>query len=101
MAHLAKPLKESLTGLWLTGKVFQKKLQASGFEVIRVSSSGGLLGFANPDQYMRTMGYDSCVTCQARFEICRMSVQIIISICDKCDNHPWLMLPIFQSLNFG
>ena len=35
-----------------TAKTFQKRLEDSGFEVIRVSSSGGLLGFANPDQYM-------------------------------------------------
>ena len=44
-----------------TAKTFQKKLEASGFEVIRVSSSGGLLGFANPDQYMSSQGYNSCI----------------------------------------
>ena len=44
-----------------TAKTFQKKLEDSGFEVIRVSSAGGLLGFANPDQYMSSQGYNSCV----------------------------------------
>ena len=44
-----------------TAKTFQKKLEDSGFDVVRVSSAGGLLGFANPDQYMRTQGYKSCV----------------------------------------
>ncbi len=44
-----------------TGKVIQEKLEDSGFEVIRVSSTGGLLGFANPDQHMRALDYKSCV----------------------------------------
>ncbi len=44
-----------------TAKTFQKKLEDSGFEVVRVSSSGGLLGFINPDQYMSSQGYNSCV----------------------------------------
>jgi len=44
-----------------TAKTFQKKLEDSGFEVVRVSSAGGLLGFANPDQYMSSQGYNSCV----------------------------------------
>ena len=42
-------------------KTLQKRLEDSGFEVTRVSSAGGLLGFANPDQYVRTLGYKSCV----------------------------------------
>ena len=44
-----------------TAKTFQKKLEDSGFEVVRVSSAGGLLGFTNPDQYMSSHGYNSCV----------------------------------------
>ena len=44
-----------------TAKTFQKKLEDSGFDVVRVSSAGGLLGFANPDQYMSSQGYNSCV----------------------------------------
>ena len=44
-----------------TAKTFQRKLEDSGFEVVRVSSAGGLLGFANPDQYMSSQGYNSCV----------------------------------------
>ena len=44
-----------------TAETFQKKLEDSGFEVVRVSSAGGLLGFANPDQYMSSQGYNSCV----------------------------------------
>ena len=44
-----------------TAKTFQKKLEDSGFEVVRVSSAGGLLGFANPDQYMSSQGYNSCI----------------------------------------
>ncbi len=44
-----------------TAKTFQKKLEDAGFNVVRVSSAGGLLGFANPDQYMCSQGYNSCV----------------------------------------
>tara|TARA_Y100001968_G_scaffold332034_1_gene388742 strand:- start:688 stop:1608 length:921 start_codon:yes stop_codon:yes gene_type:complete len=39
----------------------QKKLEREGYEVLRVSSSGGMVGFANPDQHMRTLGYNACV----------------------------------------
>ena len=44
-----------------TAKTFQKRLEDSGFDVVRVSSAGGLLGFANPDQYMSSQGYNSCI----------------------------------------
>tara|TARA_Y100001968_G_scaffold314548_1_gene340066 strand:+ start:12 stop:923 length:912 start_codon:yes stop_codon:yes gene_type:complete len=39
----------------------KKKLEDAGHEVLRVSSSGGMVGFANPDQHMRTLGYNACV----------------------------------------
>ncbi|KGG14267.1 NAD kinase [Prochlorococcus sp. SS52] len=39
----------------------ESKLEKSGYEVVRVSSSGGMVGFANPDQHMRTLGYNACV----------------------------------------
>ena len=39
----------------------QQKLENSGYEVLRVSSSGGMVGFANPDQHMRPLGYSTCV----------------------------------------
>jgi len=39
----------------------QQKLENSGYEVLRVSSSGGMVGFANPDQHMRPLGYATCV----------------------------------------
>ena len=39
----------------------QKKLEKSNYEVVRVSSSGGMVGFANPDQHVRPLGYSNCV----------------------------------------
>ena len=39
----------------------QKRLEAEGIVVIRASSSGGMVGFANPDQHMRILGYNACV----------------------------------------
>ena len=39
----------------------QQKLENSGYEVLRVSSSGGMVGIANPDQHMRPLGYSTCV----------------------------------------
>ncbi len=39
----------------------QDRLEKAGHQVIRVSSSGGMVGFANPDQHMRMLGYNACV----------------------------------------
>jgi len=36
-----------------TATSVQKKLENSNYEVLRVSSSGGMVGFANPDQHVR------------------------------------------------
>mgnify|MGYP003311529441 CR=1 FL=1 len=44
-----------------TATSVQKKLEKSNFEVVRVSSSGGMVGFANPDQHVRPLGYTNCV----------------------------------------
>lgn len=44
-----------------TGIAIQERLEKAGHEVIRVSSSGGMVGFANPDQHMRMLGYSACV----------------------------------------
>ncbi len=39
----------------------QETLESAGHNVVRVSSSGGMVGFANPDQHMRMLGYNACV----------------------------------------
>jgi len=39
----------------------QRRLEKEGHVVVRVSSSGGMVGFANPDQQMRMLGYNACV----------------------------------------
>ena len=44
-----------------TAKSIQSTLEKKGCEVLRVSSSAGLIGFANPDQNMSTHDYQSCV----------------------------------------
>ena len=44
-----------------TAEAIEASLTASGFEVLRVSSSGGVVGFANPDQHLRARGYAACV----------------------------------------
>ena len=44
-----------------TASSVEKKLEKSNFEVVRVSSSGGMVGFANPDQHVRPLGYTNCV----------------------------------------
>ena len=44
-----------------TASSVEKKLKKSNFEVVRVSSSGGMVGFANPDQQVRPLGYKNCV----------------------------------------
>ena len=44
-----------------TALLIQNKLEESGNTVIRTSSAGGMVGFANPDQHMRVLGYNACV----------------------------------------
>jgi NAD+ kinase len=44
-----------------TGDAIEARFRRAGHEVMRVSSSGGMVGFANPDQHLRTRGYAACV----------------------------------------
>ncbi len=44
-----------------TADRIEQRLSQAGHEVVRVSSSGGLVGFANPDQHLRTRSHASCV----------------------------------------
>ncbi len=44
-----------------TALIIQQRLEKEGHQVVRVSSSGGMVGFANPDQQMRMLGYNACV----------------------------------------
>ncbi|MFM7454622.1 MAG: NAD(+) kinase [Cyanobium sp.] len=44
-----------------TADAIEGRLEDQGYEVLRVSSSGGMVGFANPDQHLRTRGYSACV----------------------------------------
>ena len=44
-----------------TADAIEARLAAAGFSVARVSSAGGMVGFANPDQHLRSKGYSACV----------------------------------------
>ena len=44
-----------------TALIIQERLEKAGHSVVRASSSGGLVGFANPDQHMRMHGYSACI----------------------------------------
>ena len=44
-----------------TAAAIQSRLERGGHEVVRASSSGGMVGFANPDQHLRMLGYSACV----------------------------------------
>jgi len=44
-----------------TADAIEARFTAAGYGVVRVSSSGGMVGFANPDQHLRTRGYGACV----------------------------------------
>ncbi|MFN9620121.1 MAG: NAD(+) kinase [Synechococcaceae cyanobacterium] len=44
-----------------TADTIERRLADAGFSVVRVSSAGGVVGFANPDQHLRTKGYAACV----------------------------------------
>ena len=44
-----------------TADRIEARFRQAGREVVRVSSSGGMVGFANPDQHLRSRGYAACV----------------------------------------
>ncbi len=44
-----------------TAQTIQERLELAGHDVFRASSSGGMVGFANPDQHLRMLGYNACV----------------------------------------
>ena len=44
-----------------TALTLQSRLEQAGIEVVKASSSGGMVGFANPDQHLRLLGYNACV----------------------------------------
>ena len=44
-----------------TADRIEARLVEAGWSVVRVSSSGGMVGFANPDQHLRMLGYSACV----------------------------------------
>lgn len=44
-----------------TAITLQSRFEQAGFDVVRASSSGGMVGFANPDQHLRMLGYNACV----------------------------------------
>ena len=44
-----------------TADAIETRFREAGYEVRRASSSGGMVGFANPDQHLRTLGHTACV----------------------------------------
>ncbi len=44
-----------------TADAIEARFIAAGNTVVRVSSSGGMVGFANPDTHLRSLGYAACV----------------------------------------
>ena len=44
-----------------TADRIEARLVEASWSVVRVSSSGGMVGFANPDQHLRMLGYSACV----------------------------------------
>ncbi len=44
-----------------TAERIQSHLERHGYSVVRASSAGGMVGFANPDQHLRSRGYSACV----------------------------------------
>ena len=44
-----------------TADTIESRLESHGYTVTRVSSAGGMVGFANPDHHLRSLGYTACV----------------------------------------
>ena len=62
-----------------TAAAIQSRLERGGHEVVRASSSGGMVGFANPDQHLRMLGYAACVP-----EGFDHSMDRAVAGCDRC-----------------
>jgi NAD+ kinase len=52
-----------------TADAIESRLATAGYDVLRVSSAGGMVGFANPDQHLRTLGYAACVPASFRTDL--------------------------------
>ena len=44
-----------------TAERIETRLRQAGLQTLRASSSNGVVGFANPDQHLRSRGYSACV----------------------------------------
>ncbi len=44
-----------------TADAIERRFKAAGYGVVRASSAGGMVGFANPDQHLRIQSYNACV----------------------------------------
>ncbi|MFZ9849120.1 MAG: NAD(+) kinase [Vulcanococcus sp.] len=44
-----------------TAERIEGHFRSAGYDVVRASSAGGMVGFANPDQHLRTHGHTACV----------------------------------------
>ena len=44
-----------------TADAIEARLRDAGYEVVRASSSAGMVGFANPYQHLRVKGHAACV----------------------------------------
>ena len=44
-----------------TASVIEARLQQAGLDTVRASSASGVVGFANPDQHLRSRGHTACV----------------------------------------
>ena len=44
-----------------TADAIEARLRDAGYDVVRASSSAGMVGFANPDQHLRVKGHAACV----------------------------------------
>jgi NAD+ kinase len=44
-----------------TAELIEAQLRAAGLETVRASSASGVVGFANPDQHLRSRGHTACV----------------------------------------
>jgi len=52
-----------------TADAIESRFASAGYDVLRVSSAGGMVGFANPDQHLRTLGHAACVPASFRTDL--------------------------------
>ena len=68
-----------------TADTIEARLKGAGYDVVRASSAAGMVGFANPEQHLRSKGHVACVP--PNFEA-GMDMAMVLGAMEPCCRPP-------------